>query len=217
MTRIRQYTRREEQANAYSHASGIVLGLVAAYPLFSNSAHGVWATASIAAYLFGMLSCYVSSTAYHACKEGAKKRMLQKLDHASIYLHIAGSYTPFTLVTLRQEGWWGWGLFFFIWLSAIVGVRLSFRKYTKHNYLETVCYVVMGCAVLVALNPLLHALSEAGKTDAFYWLLGGGASYIVGAAFYSLAKWPYMHTLFHFFVLGGSICHIRAIFLVVSG
>lgn len=215
--RIRKYTAREEMANAYSHALGIALGGVAGFLLFKNSMGGAWATASIITYLFGMLSCYILSTSYHACLNEKKKRILQKFDHASIYVHIAGSYTPFTLITLRQEGWWGWGLFLFTWLSAIVGVSLSFRKYTKHNHFETICYVGMGCAILVALDPLLNALSAAGKTEAFYWLLAGGASYIVGAAFYSLAKQRYMHTVFHLFVLGGSICHIRAILLVVAG
>lgn len=217
MARERKYTDKEEIANTYSHALGILLGVIAAFLLFRNSANDIWTTASIIAYLFGMISSYILSTAYHSCKNDRRKLILQKFDHASIYLHIAGSYTPFTLITLRNEGWWGWGIFIFIWLAAIVGIVLSFRKYTKHNHLETVCYVMMGCAILVALNPLLNALAATGKTEAFYWLIAGGASYIIGTIFYSLTKKRYMHTVFHLFVLGGSICHIRAIMMVVSG
>jgi len=215
MARDRIYTKNEETANALSHASGILLGLFAGYILLANTYDG-WSTVSIVVYLFGMLSCYITSTWYHASGNEKRKRQLQKFDHASIYLHIAGSYTPFTLVTLRNEGFWGWGLFTFIWLAAAIGILLSFRKYEKHNHLETVCYIIMGCTILVALNPLLNALSQTGKTAAFYWLVAGGASYIIGALFYSWTKRPYMHTIFHLFVLGGSLCHIRAIFLAIS-
>lgn len=216
MGRDRKYTINEEIANSSSHALGILLGVFAGFLLLKAVANDVWAMASVLVYLFGMLSCYIFSTWYHACRNEKRKLVLQKFDHASIYLHIAGSYTPFTLVTLRNEGCWGWGLFLFTWLFAIVGILISFRKSMKHNHLETVSYVMMGCAILVALNPLLTALSAEGKTEAFYWLVAGGASYIIGAVFYSLTKLQYMHTVFHFFVLGGSICHIYAIFLVVS-
>ncbi|WP_085535841.1 PAQR family membrane homeostasis protein TrhA [Massilibacteroides vaginae] len=216
MTRARQYSPKEEAANALSHALGILLGIVSGYFLLKAAGDDLRATISVWVYLFGMLSCYILSTCYHASVAPKRKQFLQKLDHASIYLHIAGSYTPFTLITLRDEAWWGWGIFLFVWLSAIVGVILSFRKHTKHNHLETVCYVVMGCAILVALKPLLNALSAVGQTAAFYWLLGGGVSYIIGAVFYSFANMKYMHTVFHFFVLGGSVCHICAIYLVVS-
>ena len=216
MARNRKYTKNEEIANALSHAAGILIGLITGYFLLEASGDNPWAKASVLVYLFAMLSCYIISTSYHAVVNEKKKQLLQKFDHASIYVHIAGSYTPFTLVTLRNEGLWGWGIFTFVWLSAIVGVSLSFRKYDKHNYFETVCYIVMGCAILVALNPLLEAFTATNRIEAFYWLIAGGISYIVGAFFYSLTKIQYMHTVFHFFVLGGSICHIRAIFLVVS-
>lgn len=216
MGRNRQYTANEEKANTLSHALGILLGIFAGLILIPNAVNDGWRLFSVCIYLFGMLASYITSTCYHGTTHPLRKQLLQKLDHASIYLHIAGSYTPFALVTLRGEGWWGWGIFLFVWLSAIIGVLLSFRDYTKHNHLETVCYVVMGCTILVALNPLLHALSLEDKTEAFYWLVGGGVSYIIGALFYSLTKMRYMHTVFHLFVLGGSLCHIRAIYLVIA-
>lgn len=215
MGRERQYTRHEELTNALSHSFGIITGLIAGYYLLKASAGNPWATGSVIVYLFGMLFCYILSVAYHESRDNKRKLLFQKLDHAGIYLHIAGSYTPFTLVTLRNEGLWGWGLFIFIWLFAATGIALSFRKHDKHSHLETICYIIMGCAILVALNPLLHVLSETGRTEAFYWLVTGGASYIIGTVFYSWTSRPYMHTVFHFFVLGGSICHILAIYMAV--
>lgn len=215
MGRKRIYTLNEEIANASSHALGILLGLVAAYPLLKAAGNNPWAIASVWVYLFGMLTCYCCSTFYHACINRERKLLLQKFDHASIYLHIAASYTPFTLVTLREVGYWGWGIFAFVWLFAIVGILLSFRTYEKHSYLETVCYVIMGCSILIALNPLLETLTATGRADAFYWLVAGGVSYIIGAIFYSITRLRYMHTVFHFFVLGGSVCHILSIYLVV--
>jgi len=216
LARTRIYSDREEQANTISHAIGILLGLGTGGLLLSKAFdRGGWAVASVIVYLCGMLSCYIISTCYHGCREGKRKRLLQKWDHALIYVHIAGTYTPFTLVTLREVGWWGWSLFSFVWLSAIIGVFVSFRRHQKHSYLETACYVIMGCSVLVAFKPLIDVLGQAGHLSALYWLIGGGISYIIGAVFYSLTKKQYMHTVFHFFVLGGSICHIIAIYMVL--
>lgn len=109
---------------------------------------------------------------------------------------------------------WGWGIFAFVWLSAIAGFILSFKKLKEHSNLETACYVGMGACILVAMKPLLDHLGELGATTAFWWLIGGGVSYIVGAVFYSLRK-PYMHATFHLFCLGGSIGHIIAIWLIL--
>ena len=144
----------------------------------------------------------------------ASEELLRKFDHGAIYLHIAGTYTPFTLLVLRHAGGWGWGIFTFVWLSAIVGFILAFKKLKEHSNLETICFVGMGSAILVALKPLMDCLSAIGASPAFWWLLGGGASYIMGAVFYSLRK-PYMHAVFHLFCLGGSIGHIIAIWLIL--
>lgn len=217
MTRARKYTPQEEVANSLSHALGILLGLIAGYFLLvkAYATSDSWAIWSIYIYLFGMLSSYISSTWYHAEQDVKRKKILQKFDHAAIYLHIAGTYTPLLLMTLRNEGMWGWGLFTFVWVFAIVGVIASFRKLDEHSYVETICYVVMGCSILVAFKPLFDVLSATGKLEVLYWVIAGGVSYIVGAVFYSLAKVKYMHTVFHFFVLGGSICHIIAIYYVL--
>lgn len=214
MSRARTYSKQEELANSLSHAFGIVLGIVAGYFLLSQAyANGSpWAIGSVYVYLFGMLFSYITSTWYHALPVGDKKRLLQKFDHAAIYFHIAGTYTPLTLVTMREEGLWGYALFTFVWLFAIVGTIVSFCKSGKHSYVETACYVMMGCAVFVAFKPLIDALEIADRMSVLYWLIAGGAFYIIGAMFYSLAKVKYMHTVFHFMVLGGSICHIMAIY-----
>lgn len=216
-TRSRLYSKNEELTNSISHAFGIVLGIIAAFIFFTKESiiGNPWAVISIVVYLFGMLASYITSTWYHALKEGTKKRLLQKFDHAAIYLHIAGTYTPFTLVTMRNEGAWGWSLFFFTWLAALAGTIVSFKKSGKHNNIETACYVIMGCSILVAFKPLADCLGSADKMEALTWLIIGGASYIIGALFYSFAKIKYMHTVFHFFVLGGSICHIIAIYIAL--
>lgn len=217
MTQSRLYSKKEELANSLSHALGIVLGIIGGYILLNRAyaASDGWKITSVCIYLLGMISCYIISTSYHAAKEVGRKRILQKWDHASIYTHIAGTYTPFTLVTLRSSGLWGWGLFTFVCLSAIAGIIVSFRKSGKHSHLETVCYVAMGASILIALKPLIELLSANNQISALYWLISGGVSYVVGAVFYSLAKIRYMHTIFHFFVLGGSICHILAIYIIL--
>ncbi|MFT3993557.1 MAG: hemolysin III family protein [Dysgonomonas sp.] len=217
MSRVRGYTHKEEVANTLSHGLGILLGAFAGYILLSKAmASGdMWAVGSVMTYLFGMLASYITSSVYHGSINEKRKKLLQKFDHAAIYLHIAGTYTPFTLISLRESGAWGWSLFIFIWLSAIVGVYMSFREMDKHSHIETVCYVVMGCSILVAIKPLLDVLSLAGHESALYWLIGGGLSYIVGALFYSWTKKKYMHTVFHLLVLGGSICHIIAIYIIL--
>lgn len=217
MMENKRYNHIEEWANTLSHGAGILLGIVAGYFLLEKAwanAEPQWAVPSVLVYLTGMLSSYVSSTWYHGSRPGKMKELLRKFDHGAIYLHITGTYTPFTLLTLRHAGGWGWGIFSFVWLSAVVGFILSFKKLKEHSNLETVCYVGMGASILVALKPLLGQLEAANAAPAFWWLVGGGISYIVGAVFYSLRK-PYMHATFHLFCLGGSIGHIIAIWLIL--
>ncbi len=210
-----RYTKNEERVNTLSHAAGILLGLVvgACFLRTAWAAGSVWAVVGVVLYMFGMLGSYVASTVYHAWPAGsALKERLRKWDHAAIYWHIAGSYSPLTLVALRDQGAWGWGIFAFIWLCAIVGTCVSLRRLCEHSHIETVCYVAMGLTILVAFKPLLEATSPA----VVGWIVGEGVSYITGALFYSLYRRPYMHSLFHFFVLGGTICHMMAVWLVLQ-
>ena len=204
-----RYTHGEELANTLSHGAGILLGIIAGYFLLIKAAAGNdphWAVACVSVYLAGMLSSYISSTWYHASAPGTTKELLRKFDHGAIYLHIAGSYSPIILIALREDGGWGWGLFGFVWLCAIIGTVVSFRKMEEHSYVETVCYILMGLSVLVVFKQLF-ALSPT----ACYWIIAEGVCYITGAAFYSLRKARYMHSVFHFFVLGGSACHMVAV------
>lgn len=201
------FSHREELWNSWSHAGGIALGVAfgIVFLVWCFESHNGWATAGVILYLFGMLCSYAASTIYHALSaRSVWKERLRRWDHAAIYWHIAGSYSPITLVALRGDGLWGWGLFCFVWLCAISGTIMSFRHLRDHSNLETLCFVLMGLSVLVAFGPLMHAVS----TSAVVWLVAEGVAYITGAVFYTLHHRRYMHTVFHFFVLLGSICHI---------
>ena len=209
-----KYTRREEIWNAASHGGGIVLGVVFGiiFLVWCFQSDNIWARVGVILYLFGMLGSYVASTLYHSMKHHSKwKERLRRWDHAAIYWHIAGSYSPLTLVALRSQGYWGWSLFVFVWVCAIAGTITSFVHLKEHSNLETACFVGMGLSVLVAFKPLMDSVSEA----AIIWLIAEGVSYITGAVFYSLNKKKYMHSVFHFFVLAGSVCHIIAVWDVL--
>ena len=209
-----RYTKKEEIWNAASHGGGVLLGVVVGIILlvwvFSND--NDWARVGVILYLFGMLASYAASTIYHAVSPYSKwKERLRRWDHAAIFWHIAGSYSPLTLVALRQQGYWGWSLFSFVWLCAIVGTIISFVRLKEHSHIETLCFVGMGLSVLVAFKPLIDSVSTA----AVVWIIAEGVCYITGALFYSLNKKKYMHSVFHFFVLAGSVCHIVAVWDVL--
>ncbi|MBO4822223.1 MAG: hemolysin III family protein [Prevotella sp.] len=203
-----RYTRKEEHINTWSHAAGILLGVAVGVVFLYLCAGRGWARAGVILYMFGMIGSYVTSTAYHALPQKSKwKERLRKWDHAAIYWHIAGSYSPITLVALREDGFWGWGLFIFVWTCALAGTITSFVHLKEHSNLETICFVAMGLSVLVAFKPLVEDVSTA----AVAWIIAEGVCYITGAVFYSFNKRRYMHSVFHFFVLAGSICHIVAV------
>ncbi|MCH3982385.1 MAG: hemolysin III family protein [Prevotella sp.] len=204
------FSHKEELWNSWSHAGGIVIGVIFGiiFLIWCFRSGNGWATAGVILYLFGMLCSYIASTTYHALSARSKwKERLRKWDHAAIYWHIAGSYSPITLICLRHQGYWGWTLFIFIWTCAIAGTISSFHKLKDHSNLETLCFVVMGLSVLIAFKPLLDSLNAASIS----WIIAEGVCYIAGAIFYSINKKKYMHTVFHFFVLAGSICHIIAV------
>lgn len=213
----KRYTLGEEVANSVSHGIGIIFGVIAGVFLMNKAiiSGDPWAIGSVPLYLFGMLSSYFTSTLYHSRKDGKTKELLRKFDHGAIYLHIAGTYSPITLVVLRNVGYWGWGLFIFVWLCAIVGLFLSFIKLKEHSNLETACFVAMGASILIAFKPLADVLSPLHEISSIYWIIAGGVSYIIGALFYSCRKVRYMHFVFHVFCLGGSICHAIAIYTIL--
>ena len=209
-----RYTKKEEIWNAASHGGGILLGVVFGiiFLVWCFQADNNWARVGVILYLFGMLASYVASTLYHSIRHHSKwKERLRKWDHAAIYWHIAGSYSPLTLTALREQGYWGWSLFSFVWACAIAGTIISFVRLKEHSNVETFCFVGMGLSILVAFKPLMDSVSAA----AVIWLIAEGVSYITGAVFYSFNKTKYMHSVFHFFVLAGSVCHIIAVWDVL--
>lgn len=215
MKRNIYYSHREELWNSLSHAGGILLGVVfgAIFLVWCSRHDNAWATFAVSLYLVGMLLSYITSTVYHALSaRSVWKERLRRWDHAAIYWHIAGSYSPITLIALRHQGLWGWGLFAFVWACAIAGTAVSLRHIKKHSNLETLTFIGMGLCVLVAFKPLMESVSTA----AVAWIVAEGVMYITGAAFYTLHRRKYMHSVFHFFVLAGSVCHIIAVWDILA-
>ena len=210
-TKKRVYSPVEERLNILSHGLGFLLSIPASvFIILKASLHGdAWQIVSVGIYAASMMTLYLASTLYHSAKNPERRHKLNVFDHASIYLLIAGTYTPFLLVTLR--GPWGWSLFGVIWAAAIGGVIFKIFYTGKFNIISTVAYVIMGSIVLVAIKPLIANLSLPG----LYWLLAGGVSYILGAVLYLQHKMSYHHAVFHLFVLAGSICHFIAVYSYV--
>ena len=202
------YTPREEKANAVTHGFGLVLSIAGLVVLVCRSSqHGdAWSITSSAIFGATLVLLYTTSTLYHSLLGVNAKALLRKLDHAAIFLLIAGTYTPFLLVSLR--GAWGWSLFGVIWGLAIVGVAIKFWFAGRFRVLSTLIYIGMGWLVVIALRPMLKAVPIGG----LWLLLLGGLSYTGGTIFYLWKRLPYHHALWHLFVLGGSICHWIAIF-----
>lgn len=211
-----EYTLREEKANMLTHLPGIIFGLVVlVYYMIQNApTQNPWLIVSTGVYAVFMTFSYVTSTLYHNEHNEHRKYLLRKFDHAAIYLHIAGSYTPFTLVILRNEGMWGWSLFAIIWLAAVAGVILSFTNLKNAGKLETFCYVAMGWVVVIAFKPLIDVLSASGDMNIFWWLVAGGVAYTLGAVVYMIKNVEFSHAIWHLFVLAGSVCHAIAIGLI---
>jgi len=196
-----------EKFNAVTHLVGAVLALAGSVVLVVLAALGgdPWKVVSVSIYGLTLVLLYTASALYHSLR-GRAKNILRKLDHQSIYLLIAGSYTPFCLVTLR--GPWGWSLFGVVWGLAVLGSLQELRPRSEARILSVVIYVVMGWVVLVALVPLLQALGPTG----FAWVAAGGLFYTVGIVFYALEKrLTHAHGVWHLFVLAGSVTHYVAI------
>lgn len=194
-----------ERLNAWTHLIGTVLALAGTVWLLASSSGNVWKTTGCAIYGVTLVVLYSASTAYHSVR-GRAKTVFRQLDHLSIYLLIAGSYTPFCLVTLR--GPWGWSLLGIIWTLAVLGIVQEMRPKPGPRVLSVVIYATMGWIILIAINPLLEALGKAG----LYWLAAGGAAYTIGIVFYAFDKrYRHWHGIWHLFVVGGSLAHYIAI------
>jgi len=205
------YPPREELANRLTHGLGAALSVAGLVLLVVySSLHGTaWHVVSTAIFGTTLVLLYSSSTLYHSFRSERLKVLLQKFDHAAIFLLIAGTYTPFLLVTLH--GPWGWSLFGVIWGLAVVGVVLKFWHAGRFNVVSTLIYIGMGWLVMIAIKPLMAALPAGGLK----LLVAGGLCYTGGAAFYLWRRLPYNHAIWHLFVLGGSACHWAAVFVYV--
>ncbi|CDZ94064.1 PAQR family membrane homeostasis protein TrhA [Pseudomonas saudiphocaensis] len=196
-----------ERLNAWTHLAGGVLALIGSVWLLVLAAMSgdVAKIVSVAIYGFTLVLLYSTSTLYHSLR-GRAKVIMQKLDHLSIYLLIAGSYTPFCLVSLR--GAWGWWLFGIVWSLAVIGMLQEIKPRSEARVLSVVIYAVMGWIVLVAVKPLLAALGGEG----FAWLVAGGVLYTVGIIFYAYdQRFLHWHGIWHLFVMAGSLLHFVAI------
>jgi hemolysin III len=196
-----------EKFNAWTHLVGAVLACIGAIWLLvlASLTGEPLKIVSVAVYGVALVVLYSISTLYHSLR-GRAKLIMRKLDHLSIYLLIAGSYTPFCLVTL--EGAWGWTLFGIVWTLGIIGMLQEIKPRSEARVLSLVIYAVMGWIVLIAIEPLLAALGRAG----FTWLAAGGVLYTVGILFFAYdSRFRHWHGIWHLFVMAGSLLHFIAI------
>lgn len=210
------YTAREEKSNYLTHAFGVLMGVAATFLLLRKAmnAGDAWAIAAYILFGFGMIACMASSSIYHFVQEPVRKARLRHFDHASIYLLIAASYSPFTLILLREEQFWGWLLFALVWVIALAGITVSFGQLKRNSHLKTASYVLMGLVVLIAFKPLIDVSNARDCIEVVYLLVVGGVFYIVGAIIYATAKREFVHTVFHLFVLLGLASHIYAAYFI---
>lgn len=205
--RVNQESFCEEWANVITHGIGAALAIAGliALVLMSASQANPYRIVSYSVYGATLVLLYLASTCYHACGNQRVKNHLLRFDYASIYLLIAGTYTPFTLITLR--GPWGWSLLIAIWTLALLGIAIKSIVMDRFVLLSTILYVLMGWLCMIAAKPLFENLSLTGTL----WLLAGGFAYTTGVIFFLWRELPFNHAIWHLFVLAGSICHFFAI------
>lgn len=206
-----EYSHKEETANILSHAIGVILSLVAIPLLIMRATEygNIWHMLSMSIFGGSLLLLYTASTLYHSAEDPKRRSKLKIFDHCAIYVLIAGTYTPFTIITLDSSlGWW---LFCLSWGMAVVGVTLKLFFTGKYKYLSTAMYILMGWMIAFAIKPLADSLDVEGLR----WLVAGGISYTVGAVFYSIKQIKFNHAIFHIFVLMGSIFHFLSVYFYV--
>ena len=202
---------KEETINAATHGLGALLSLGGLAALLALAARrgGAWRIVSCSIYGSMLVLLFASSTLYHCFRGPRVKHVFRVIDHSSIYLLIAGTYTPFLLISLR--GSWGWSLFAVIWGLALAGIVFQIFFVSRFRLAQTLIYLAMGWLAVVAVKPLFAHVPRPG----LLWLLAGGLFYSLGAVFYLRKTLPYHHAIWHLFVLSGSICHYFAILFYV--
>ena len=202
----------EEIANSITHGIGAILSIAALSILvvFASQHKDAWRIVSFSIYGATLFLLYLTSTLYHAFTHEKLKKFFRLMDHSCIYLLIAGTYTPPTLIAMR--GAWGWTLFGLIWTMAAAGLVFKAFNMGKYQFISVVIYIIMGWLAIIAIKPMLAAL-PAGM---FAWFLGGGLFYTFGVVFYAWEKLPYNHAIWHLFVLGGSITHFFGILFYLA-
>ncbi len=206
------YTLGEELVNSISHGLGAAFGIVALVltVVFSAKQADAWKVVSSSIYGASMIILYSISTIYHALGINRAKKVFRTLDHCSIYFLIAGTYTPYTLVAMR--GSTGFIVFSVVWAAAITGIVFSAINVHKFRVISMILYIAMGWAIIFSAKALIASVAPAGVI----LLLSGGVLYTVGAVLYGIGKKKkYMHSVFHFLALGGSVCHFISIFAYV--
>ena len=208
---IKHYSHAEERVNIMSHALGFVLSIVAFVFLirYASIYGNAWHIVSFSIFGVSLMVLYAASTVYHSAKNPQFRRKMRIVDHASIYILIAGTYTPFTLVTLH--GVTGWVVFGVTWVMAVTGIILKLFYTGKYGFVSTLMYVFMGWIIVFAIKPLINNLSS----DGLLWLVAGGMAYTTGAILYSIKKIKFNHAIFHVFVLIGSVCHFISVYFYV--
>ncbi|MGD8908490.1 MAG: hemolysin III family protein [Chromatiales bacterium] len=205
------YTVGEEIAHAVTHGIGALLSIagLAVLVAFATLYGNAWHITSSSIYGATLILLYTASTLYHGIPQPAAKRVLRRLDHAAIFLLIAGTYTPFTLVNLRGE--WGWLLFGLVWGFAILGVVLVTVAKRRIKWLSLTLYLGLGWLVVIAIEPLLDSVASGG----LILLLAGGLCYSLGVIFYVWKRLSYHHAVWHMFVMAGSMLHFFSILFYV--
>jgi hemolysin III len=202
------YPVAEERINICSHGFGLVLSVVALL-LLAVKAQGLLELVSVAVFAASMIALYGSSTIYHGTSNVARRVWLRTVDHAMIYVLIAGTYTPFSLLVL--QGKTGWAIFGVTWAMAATGIIIKLFHTGRYDKVSTAMYVFMGWIIVFAIKPLIANFSP----DGLAWLFAGGVSYTAGALFYSIKKMPFGHASFHIFCLVGSACHFVSVYYFV--
>ena len=205
------YSRSEEATNIITHAIGFFLGIAALVLMVVRaSLYGdAWHIVGASIFGAGLVILYAASTLYHGVRGVKARKVFRVIDHATIYVLIAATYTPFALVTLN--GWVGWTIFGIVWGLAVAGIVLKVFFTGRADVLLTLMYVAMGWMIIFAAKPLVENLSAGGLA----WLVAGGVAYTVGAVFYGINKLKFNHAIFHVFVLAGSICHFVTVYSYV--